>query len=210
METFLAISTSFPVIVYTLLMFVIICYWLLAMIGSVEIEALDMDADIDLDADVDPEGLSGVTGFMVKWGLTGVPVTVVFSILIASAWLICYFGVSITATIITSATFNLLFKIFWLIFSFVLAIVFTSWMISPLKKMFVSHSAAEKSSFVGNKCQVKTRTVTNDFGQAEMEDGGAGMLFDIRADEAYGIKKGDWVMLVEYDEEKESYKVKKI
>ncbi len=221
MEQFLTISTSFPVIVYTFLVAIIVIYWLLAMIGTVDIDMLDvdfdLDADVDMDvnagnglgADVDAEGLSGVTGFMVKWGLTGVPVTVVISVLVASAWLICYLGMSLAYALISWKILLFISAGFWLIFSAVLAVPVTGWFIKPMKKFFVSYTAAEKSSFVGKTCQVKTGKVTLNFGQAELEDGGAGMLFDVRADEAYGIKKGDWVIIVEYDEEDGSYLVRK-
>ena len=56
---------------------------------------------------------------------------------------------------------------------------------------------------------VKTGQVTNSFGQAELEDGGAGIILDVRAEEAYGIKKGDLVILTEYNDEEGSYLVTK-
>ncbi len=207
MEVFLNNIISFPVVVYTFLLVVIICYWLLALLGAVDIDMFDLDLDIDtgLETDMDAEGLSGVTGFMLKWGLTGVPVTVVISILVASAWLVCYAVVSLVFPLLPWDTLRGVMGLALLLISFALAIPITAQFIKPIKQVFVSHTAANKASFIGSECLVKTGSVTETFGQAEYEDGGAGMLFDIRAATADGIKKGDLVVLKKYDEESGSY-----
>ncbi len=203
MEVFLSNITSFPVVIYTFILAIVICYWLLAMIGAVDIEMFDMD--MDLDTDVDAQGLSGVTGFMLKWGLTGVPVTVVVSILMASSWLVCYVAVSLIFPLLPWETLRNLIGVVLLLVSFALAIPITAQFIRPLKGIFTSHSAAKKSSFIGRECLVKTGVVNETFGQAEYEDGGAGMLFDVRAHTADEIKKNDRVILQDYNEDDGSY-----
>jgi len=220
MELFLINLTSFPVVIYTFLMAIIICYWFLALLGAVDIEMFDLNFEVDLDleidgdigTDIDPNasGLSGVTGFMLKWGLTGVPVTVVVSILIAFSWLLCYVAYSILGDFVPTDLLKTIFGFVLFILSFVFAIPLTSWIIKPLKKIFITHDAVKKSSLIGSECSVKTGKVTSRFGQATYDDGGAGMIFDVRAEEADGIKKGDLVVLIEYNEEEGSYKVKKL
>jgi len=207
MEVFVNNITSFPVVVFTFILAIVICYWLLAMIGAVDIEMFDVD--MDLDTEVDAHGLSGVTGFLLKCGLTGVPVTVVVSILVASAWLVCYILVSTLFPLLPWDTLRTLFGVAILLVSFVLAIPITAQFIRPMKGIFISHSAAKKSSFIGQECLVKTGSVNEKFGQAEFEDGGAGMLFDIRAHAADNIKKGDWVVLQDYNTDDGSYWVVK-
>ena len=221
MEVFLQNITSFPVVVYTFLLAIIIVYWLLAMLGAVDIDMfdadvdldmdvdvdvdVDVDADMDVDADVDTEGLGGITGFMLKWGLTGVPVTVVVSILVASTWLVCYIAASVLMPLMPMELLKTLLGVALLFVSFALAIPITAQFIKPLKTAFVSHTAKNKASFIGCECVVKTGKVTETFGQAEYEDGGAGMLFDVRANTEDGIHKGDRVVLKSYDEEDSSY-----
>jgi hypothetical protein len=218
MELFLSNLTSFPVVVFTFLLAIIICYWLLALLGAVDIEMFDLsfevdlelDGDIGTDIDSNSTGLSGVTGFMLKCGLTGVPVTVVVSILIAFSWLICYVIVSIFYPLIPVDLIKTIIGVVLLVVSFALAIPMTSWIIRPLKKIFITHDAVKKSSLIGSECMVKTGVVTPSFGQATYDDGEAGMIFDVRAEVVDGIKKGDLVVLVEYSEEDGSYKIKKI
>lgn len=220
MELFLINLTSFPIVIFTFLLAIIICYWLLALLGAVDIEMFDLNFEVDLDLELDGDigtdidsnatGLKGVTGFMLKWGLTGVPVTVVVSILVAFSWLICYVIVSIFYPLIPVDLIKTILGYVLIVVSFLLAIPMTSWIIKPLKKIFITHDAVKKSSLIGSECMVKTGYVTPDFGQATYDDGGAGMIFDVRAEVADEIKKGDLVVLVEYNEEDGSYLIKKI
>ncbi|MCB1583641.1 MAG: DUF1449 family protein [Marinicella sp.] len=224
MELFLQNITSFPVVVFTFLLAIICCYWILAMIGAVDIDMFDIDADIDVDVDVDAdvnintdissdldtEGLGGVMGFMVKWGLTGIPVTVIVSVLIATSWLICYLVVSLLYPLIPWGGFKYLIGVVLLIVSFLLSVPVTARLIRPFKKIFVSHSAVKKPSLIGMECVVKTGKVNSQFGQAELEDGGAGMILDVRADEALNIRKGDLVILTAYNDDDGSFQVNKV
>jgi|SRR5690606_6916164 len=209
MDVFLVNVSSFPVVVYTFILFIVVFYWVLALIGSVDIELFDTDIDVDVASDIEVEGLGGVTGFMLKWGLTGVPVTVVISLLAVIAWMVCYFIVSIGYPLIPFESIKPLIGVVVLIISFIAAIPLTTLLIKPFKGLFVTHTAVRKVSLIGKDCIVKTGLVNNDFGQAVLEDGGAGMLLDVRADSALGIKKGDWVILVDYDENDGSYTVVK-
>lgn len=219
MDVFLVNVVSFPVIVYTFLLFVMVFYWILAFVGILDIELLDADVDLefdqdfdlnmDLGTDVETPNLSGITGFMLRWGLTGIPVTVVVSLLILFSWMICYFIVSIFYSYIPWESLKTLIGIAVLIFSFLLSVPLTAKLIRPFKGIFVTHSAVSKVALIGKVCLVKTGSVTETFGQGEMEDGGAGMILDVRADKALGIKKGDTVVLIEYDSEDGSFTVAK-
>lgn len=211
MEVFLYNVSSFPVVVYTFLLFIVVFYWVLAMLGAVDIELFDADVEIglEMDTDVDGASLSGITGFMLKWGLTGIPVTVVLSLLILFSWMICYFAVSIFYPLIPWQGIKPLLGFVVLVVSFMLAVPVTAWMMKPFKGIFVTHSAVSKSSLIGKECLIKTGSVSSTFGQAELEDGGAGMLLDVRADINLGLKKGDAVILIAYDEEDGSYTVAK-
>lgn len=211
MDVFLYNVSSFPVVVYTFLLMIVVFYWVLALIGAVDIELFDADIDVEvgfeLDTDLDGHSLSGITGFMLKWGLTGIPVTVVISLLIVISWMICYFMVSVLYPFIPWQALKPLIGIVVLVVSFLLAIPVTAWMIKPFKGIFVTHSAVKKASLIGKECMVKTGSVSSTFGQAELEDGGAGMILDVRADSALELKKGDLVVLAAYDEADGSYTV---
>ena len=98
MSSLFAALTSFPAVVYTVLLGVVLVYWLLAIIGLVDFEA-GADMDIGADAadagdagdigdagDGGPEGLSGLAAWLVAFGLNGVPFSIVVSLLALVGW----------------------------------------------------------------------------------------------------------------------------
>jgi hypothetical protein len=213
MEVFIINITSFPVVIYTFLLTIIVLYWLLALFGALDIEIFDTDLDIDVDADLGPdvnaESVGMVAGFMLKWGLIGVPVTVVISGLVLISWVICYMAVLLILPWIPTELLKSIVGLVLLVVSFALSIPVTAWCIKPMKGIFVSHSAVKKSALIGLECEVKTGTVNSKFGQAELQDGGAGMLLGVRCQDDEIIKKGDRVVLVKYDSEEDVYWVTK-
>ncbi|WP_154223415.1 OB-fold-containig protein [Marinicella rhabdoformis] len=216
MDLFLTHLISFPVVVYSVLLAIILSYWLLAFLGGIDTEMFDLSFDTDIDiegdlgADVDgSRGLSGITGFFLKFGLTGVPVTLVVSILVLFSWMICYIYVSVLSVLIPGDILKMITGAVMIFISFALAIPLASWVIKPLKKLFITHEAVSKGTLIGTECIVKTGKVTATFGQAILEHDVDGLIFDVRADEAAGIKKGDKVVLVEYIEDDSSYLIKK-
>jgi hypothetical protein len=216
MDIFLQNIVTFPVVVFTFLLGIVLIYWILAFIGAADIEMLDVDLDVDADVDLEldiesgghaPEGLGGL---LMNWGLSGIPITVVISILVTLSWLISYFVVSLIFPLIPFQWLKTVIGIALLVISVGISIPITAVLVRPIKKFFVAHDAVKKSSLIGLECTIRTRKVTSDFGQAELEDGEAGMILDVRANDAYGIKKGDRVLLVEYNQSDESYLVEKV
>ena len=59
MSSLFAALTSFPAVVYTVLLGVVLVYWLLAIIGLVDFEA---GADVDIGADAADAGDAGDAG----------------------------------------------------------------------------------------------------------------------------------------------------
>lgn len=83
-------------IVYTVLLMVVLLYWLSVFIGALDIGALDFDIDIDVDADVDADAdVEGGGWFMetlqfFNFGL--LPFMVVFSFVVLFMWMFSILG----------------------------------------------------------------------------------------------------------------------
>jgi hypothetical protein len=216
MDTFLANLTTFPVVVYTFLLMLVIFYWLMAFLGIVDIDIFDADIEIETDFETevsinpDAEGLSGLAGFMLNWGLTGVPITVVISLLIVTSWLICYLATSLIFNYIPIGIIRYVLGAGLLFVCFAVSIPLTAWSIRPIKGLFIAHTAIKKDALVGLECEVTTGKVNEEFGQASLEDGEAGMILSIRAPIDKAIKKGDKVILIEYIEKDDCYNVAKV
>ncbi|MEW2117372.1 hypothetical protein AB0945_19710 [Streptomyces sp. NPDC005474] len=68
MRTFLAAATGLPTILLTAALVVVVCFWLLAAVGVVGVGSFDTDVDLR------------------AWRMSGVPVTVAFSLVTVFAW----------------------------------------------------------------------------------------------------------------------------
>ena len=216
MDTFLANITTFPVVVYTFLLIIVLFYWLIALLGVIDLDMFDIDVDIETDFETevsinpDAQGLSGLAGFMLNWGLTGVPITVVLSLLIVTSWLICYLATSLILVHIPIDMIRYALGAGLIFICFAVSIPITALTIRPLKGLFIAHTAVKKEALIGRECEIKTGKVTEDFGQAILEDGEAGMILDVRAPNNKHIKKGDRVILIEYIKKDDCYNVAKV
>ncbi|MNQ46815.1 hypothetical protein D3C85_606410 [compost metagenome] len=54
---------------------------------------------------------------------------------------------------------------------------------------------------------MRSGTVSPQFGEADLDDQGAGLILRVRADAAQGFKRGDRVVLLQYLEAEHAYRV---
>jgi len=67
--------------------------------------------------------------------------------------------------------------------------------------------APNSRSVIGQTAIVRSGRVTLEHGEAILQDGGAGLILRVRADEALAFKRGDRVVLLEYLEAQHAYRV---
>ena len=77
----------------------------------------------------------------------------------------------------------------------------------PLRPLFHKVEAISSKSVLGQVAVVRSGRVTASHGEAVLEDGGAGLILRVRADEALGFKRGDRVVLLEYLAAEHAYRV---
>jgi len=82
-----------------------------------------------------------------------------------------------------------------------------SLLVRPLRPLFLKLEATTSKSVLGQVAIVRSGRVTAAQGEATLEDGGAGLILRVRADEAHGFKRGDRVVLLEYLEAEHAYRV---
>ena len=205
MEQLLEVASQFPTVIYSTLLGVVVVYWLIGMLGLVDLGlAGDVDLELDVDSDVDVS-IGGLTGFMLTFGLTGVPFTLVISIITLICWLISFY---LQFYILTWLPDGWLYYLMGSIVSFIIFILslpITAVVIRPLKGMFKSVEATLSDHLVGNSATIVTGTVSETFGQARLFNNGAEMLLDVRCDSEHALKKGHKVLLIEYLTEKYAY-----
>lgn len=208
MDPFYENISSFPTVIFTFVLALSVLFWLISVLGFIEIEALDFDlpeADLDVDGKfTNPDVLAGL---MLKFGLQGVPVTVIVSLISLFGWIICYYAVHFIFPFIPDGLFEYLAGLPIFMGSLYAAVLITSVLIKPLRPLFNKAQQETRKYVLGQTAVVRTSRVDDSFGEVILEDGGAGLIFKARSTEGVSFKKGDRVVLLDRDEVTNTYRV---
>ncbi len=227
MGSFLAAVLSYPTVIYTTLLSVVLVYWLIAMTGLIDIDSgpdldIDMDVDMDLDVDADldvdhtlnmdgePRDIGTLASYLIALGLGGVPFSIVISLLVLSSWTISSIAALWIMPFIPTTVLQLVVGTVILIGAFLLSLPIAAFFVRPMRKLFVSHSAISNASLVGRPCKVLTGSVDEKFGRAEVPARGAGYHIRVVADTPNTLKRGSNAIIVEYDETASHYWIREI
>jgi hypothetical protein len=211
MLIFLEIALSFPTVIFGMLLAVAVLYWLLAATGLVEIDALDgwLGADSgEAASDQDFAGEpGGITGPLMRFGLGGVPLTLVFTVLILIAWMISYFADYLLLRHLPFATLRWGVGLLVLAGAFITAVPLTAIALRPVRRFFAKLRPAPLRSLLGMSAVVRSPDLTDTQGTVSVEDGGAGLILQARDDTPGRFRRGDRVVLIEYLAERNAYRV---
>ncbi|EMF0919035.1 MULTISPECIES: OB-fold-containig protein [Providencia] len=204
MSLFLQNCLTFPVIIFSGLLIIVMFYWLCAAFGLLDIDLFNVDTSVDgggFDA-------TGFAGWLTKLGLAGIPVTIILTLFTLFGWLLSYFSVHwfIRFIDITLLRYLVGFTVFFVI-SFI-SIHLTALCLKPLReKLAKSNTPKTAQRLMGKLATVRSGEVTEHKGEAILEDGGAGLILQIRAASTENIKRGDRVVIISYDPVSHSYNV---
>ena len=184
-ESFLVFITKislYPTIIFTGLVMFVTLYWLVSLLGMADMDSVDFG---EPDGDVSTLSSTGFfTGLMLKFGLYGVPLIIILSLISLIGWLLSYLYTSFLHQYFDSGLLYYLFGTGALIFVLVVSMWLTGMIIAPIRKNTDKH------------------------GEAELNDGGAGLILKIRSDINDDLlRQGDRVTLIEYLEEANAYRV---
>ena len=207
MDPFYESITSFPTVIYTALLLFCLLYWVVAMLGMVEVDFLDLDLDGDIDVNEGIDAQHALAGVLLKLGLHGVPLTIIITILSLIAWLLCYYVSFYSAKWLPSGIVQWLIGIPVLVISTYIAAMITGQIIKPIRQLFSRMNVDETKYIIGQRAIVRSAVVDRERGEALMNDGGAGLLLNIRATGDARFKKGDEVVLIERIEDQNIYRV---
>lgn len=202
MDVFLQIALSFPTVVFSLLLAVAVVYWMMAMIGLIDLEVLNfapMPDGLDLD-------VGGVAGLLMKWGLDGVPVTLIATGFIFFGWLITYFVDLFLLQHLGTGVMRYALGSGLLLGAVIVAMPITGLALRPLSPLFAKLKPTDSESLLGKIAIVRSPIVSETQGTANLENGGAGLVLQVRAKPGL-FSRGDEVVLVEYLTLQNAYRV---
>lgn len=205
MMAFLHTVLTFPTLVYSIVLAVCVMYWLLAATGLVDADGPDHWLGGDGSGESDGDA-SGVAAMLSKLGLSGVPVMIVLTVLAFIGWLGTYF-VQLLLLQYLPDTLRWLAGLGVAVAMLLLGIFVTSLLLRPLSRILLRLRPPVEPSILGRTAIVSTPSVDADYGQATMDDGGAGLVLQIRDTQSGRFKRGDRVVLLEYLGDKHAYRV---
>lgn len=199
-------------LVFTVLLILIVTYWVTVIIGVMDVELFDVDlpdGDVDLDAEgnIDAEG-SGMFRSILQFFYVGeVPIMLLFSILILSIWAMGMIGNHYFNPA------NLMILALPVYGVSLIASLFVCKVIAmPIKKFYdmfnKDYNAPRKT--MGRICTVVTSTVSDQMGQAEVKTRGAPIILNVVSDSDHVFHKGDEAVIVAHDKERGIYKIAEI
>ncbi|SNS95084.1 hypothetical protein SAMN05421812_102482 [Asanoa hainanensis] len=176
MGDFIDTALGFPSVVFTVLLAVVVCYWIVVLAGG-----LDTETD------------GGLDGILDRLGLGGTPATVVLSIVVAVAWF-----ASLVGTVLLPD--NAFLDILVLIASLAVAWAAANQLRRPLRRFFPTAPEASRHDFVGRECVIRTGRVGVDFGQAEVHAAdGSSAIVQVRQTGADTFALGTRAVIYDYD-----------
>ncbi|HEY3465010.1 MAG TPA: hypothetical protein VGL47_07750 [Amycolatopsis sp.] len=187
MSGFVAAATGFPAVLFSFLLVVVIGYWLLALLGAV---------------DLDHHGGLG-DGLFAGFG--GVPLAIPLSLLTAFSWFLSLAGTVVLQAVHPATPVRVLLGVAVLLVALVLGALATRVLVVPLRRLF-SVTEPTRADFVGRACVIRTSTVTHDFGQAEVTAAdGSSAIVQVRMAGEGNLHAGSRVVIHDYDSEGEFF-----
>ncbi|AFU99470.1 hypothetical protein [Simiduia agarivorans] len=212
MDPFYQNIASFPTFIFTFFLLLTVLYWLVAVLGFVSIDVLDFDIP-DVDGDLNAGSYKDLStpdvlaGLMLKFGLHGVPVTIIISLVSLVGWLISYYATHFLIAWIEPGIFRYVLGLPILLGALWGAVMTTALLIKPLRPLFLNARQQSKTYIIGQTAVIRSSYADASFGEALLADGGAGLLLNVRADEGVRFKTGDRVVIISHDEASNLYRI---
>ena len=224
LSEYIHIMFSFPTVIFTVPLAIAAFYWLSVVMGIADAEILDGTLEAGLDGalegaadaalDAATDGVEPDVGDAFSLSaillLGEVPVTLSFTFLFFWNWTICLFGTAALTSLLGDGLSIWIWGSALVALSLIASLFLTNLSARPFAPLFKIDLAASKHSFVGQVVEITTGRVDRDFGQALLEDGGAGNVLQVRSDPSNGLKKGDKAVLLSHDPENDSFEVESI
>jgi hypothetical protein len=232
MIDFLQTSLTFPTLAYSILLAFCVVYWLLAMTGLFDVDALDGllmgDGDIGhgdfghvhvghgdashagaghSDAGHGDAGDSTATaGMLARLGLSGVPIMIVLTVLSFLGWIITYF-VHLLVLGHLPDSLRILAGIGTLLGALVPGVLLTSLVLRPVARLMARLQPVAAASILGRVGTVISPQVDAQGGRAAFDDGGAGLILQVRAPAGVTFARGERVVLLSHDAQAHTHAV---
>ncbi|MEM6845796.1 MAG: hypothetical protein AAF632_26535 [Bacteroidota bacterium] len=206
MKELFTAAASAPNLIPTLLLVFVMIYWLVVLVGAVDIDSLDVDVDLDTDVDVDADadvdsdisggGLNGVLAF---FNLGQVPLMVFLTFWILPVWVLTVLG----NYYLNNSSF--LIGLVVLLPSLIAGLFIAKVLTNPLAKVFGKLNQESNETVIGKICTITSQASYQRVGQARVQTSGAPLLLNVKTYEGVSLERGDTAMVIEQQEGRNIY-----
>lgn len=194
---------AFPTVLWTIPFLIVLIYWLLVILGAMDIDMVPLDTEAEFEADVGG-------GFLDMLSLGSVPLTVVLSTLITIGFWVTLTGAVLIGPLAGDGAVGALIWVGLFVAALVVALVLTGLSMRPMRRLFVMHTREAKANLIGHSVTITCIKVSEEFGTADCQFEGSGpplQLNVVIASPAYDLNRDDEAVVVDYRESDNTYLV---
>jgi hypothetical protein len=206
MQEYIETAFSGPPLLASCLLTLVVCYWLLVIIGMIDLEGLNLDVDIDVDVDSGMESMLSLGMLPLRWLNVGrVPFMLWLSSFAVAFWMVSMLWDT------AAGRENLWNMAAVVLRNGALGLLAAKLVTQPLCGVFDTDAQGgiRGRDLVGCECLLTT-SVTEKSGQAKVETGkGAPLLLSVRCE--FGeLEKGELAEIVQYNKDARIYIVRRL
>jgi hypothetical protein len=193
---------SGPVLPASVLLILVVLFWVLVILGALDLDVIDLDIDVDTAQDV---GWFPSIGLLALRFLNVGPIPLMIWMSIFS---LCLWIVSVS-WVEPSAHDNNWLAVQVLVRNAAIALIATKIITQPLLRFAQKSEMRKSADLLGSVCVISTSEVTEKQGQAKLHTEGAPLLLHVRTREGT-LRKGDLARIVDFDPANLIYYVEKL
>lgn len=181
-------------------------FWLLSLLGTVDIDSFDIEFEADAEGGTEGSG-EGVFGFFMKLvNAQDIPVTLIFSLLTLFMW-----SIALISNYYLNPAESGWVAMGLLLANFVVSVLLVKAVTEPLRPVMraIKNDQEHQEPLVGLSGTVKSGTIDRDFGQVEVPrtNGAPALLNAILPENHEPLSRGKQVLVIGYDEKLEKHLV---
>ena len=188
----------------TILLIFVILYWLIVILGVIDIDSIDFDLDGDLDVDADLDGdieLGGLSSVLSFFNIGQMPLMIFVTFFTLPFWAITLLANDFFGTSSSVLGFLLLFG------GILVSLFVAKFLTTPIAKFYmkVRENTEAIKDIVGQICTAKLPVGSDKSSQAEIKINGTSVLINARTQDGNTVAKGETALVISFQEDQNFY-----
>ena len=189
-------------IIPTALLAFVLVYWLVVILGAIDVDFFDVDIDLETDADVDGEiSVSWLNHALAFFNLGQIPLMLFLTFWIIPVWSITVLGNDYLGNK------SFLLSLLLLVPIGIASLFIAKFATIPFVRVYQALDQEDNTTPVGKICQVISSANNSKVGQAKIQTDGAPLLLNIKTYDGFSLDPNDTAIVIEYSAQQKVYLV---